>query len=74
MINNRDKEYLQAFGKNLRRVREARGLSQHDLALKADINKNQIGNIERGEVNTTISTVNVIAQVLDVQPRELFDF
>lgn len=74
MINNRDKEYLKAFGKNLRKLREAKGLSQHDLALKAEINKNQIGNIERGEVNTTISTVNVISEVLGVEPKELFDF
>lgn len=74
MINNRDKEYLKAFGKNLRRLREAKGLSQHDLALRAEINKNQIGNIERGEVNTTISTIRVISETLDIEPRELLDF
>ena len=74
MINNRDKEYLKAFGENLRKLREEKGLSQHQLALKAEINKNQIGNIERGEVNTTISTLRVVAIVLEIKPIELLDF
>jgi transcriptional regulator with XRE-family HTH domain len=74
VINNRDKEYLIAFGKNLRRIRKEKGLSQRQLEFESEVSKNQIGNIERGEVNTTISTIRMIAKALDVQPKKLLDF
>lgn len=62
---------LKAFGKRLRDVRISKGLSQHELALTAGISKNQIGNIERGEVNVTLSTINLIATTLNVPLEEL---
>jgi len=34
----------------------------------------QIGRIERGEINATISTIYVIAKALDVHPMELYSF
>ncbi len=74
MINNRDKKFLKAFGENLRELRTEHGLSQQDLALQADINKNQISNIERGEVNPTITTLNSIAKALKIPTKNLLDF
>ena len=74
MINNRDKKFLKAFGDNLRELRIDSGLSQHELALKADINKNQVGNIERGEVNPTITTLNSIAKALKIPSKNLLEF
>jgi transcriptional regulator with XRE-family HTH domain len=62
------------FGLNLKRLREQQGLSQEELHYRANISKNQIGNIERGEVNTTISTVFVIAKALQIDMKELFQF
>jgi transcriptional regulator with XRE-family HTH domain len=74
VINKRDGKYLKAFGKNLRKIRRERGLSQGQLEFESEVSKNQIGNIERGEVNTTLSTLKLIAKALDIPVKELFDF
>ncbi|MCR8667287.1 helix-turn-helix domain-containing protein [Aestuariibaculum sp. M13] len=74
MINIKDKKFIKAFGKNLKSIRKNAGLSQEDLANDADIPLSQVGRIERGEVNTTISTVNVLAQALKVDITDLFKF
>jgi transcriptional regulator with XRE-family HTH domain len=74
VINIRNKEYIQAFGHRLFRLRTESGLSQEQLAHKADVPVNQVGRIERGEINTTISTVYAISQALKISPKDLFDF
>ena len=74
MINVRDKELIQKFGNNLRRLREQKNLSQEELCYLANLSKNQIGNIERGEVNATISTVFALAKALHLDISELFRF
>ena len=38
------------------------------------MNFNYIGQIERGEANVTIRTMRVLADALDVDLKELFDF
>lgn len=74
MINNRDINFLKLFGEHLRKLRKAKGLSQQQLALRAEISKNQVGNIERGEVNITLTSAKAICSVLDIKLRDLFDF
>lgn len=74
VINNRDEAVLKKFGENLRKLRSAKGLSQEQLELKAGISKNQVGNIERGEVNITLITATAISKALEISPKELFDF
>jgi transcriptional regulator with XRE-family HTH domain len=69
-----DKKYQKDFGKNLRKFRLAKKLSQHQLALDAGLDKNVVGNIERGESNPQITTVKSLAKVLEVHPKELLDF
>ena len=49
-------------------------MSQEYLADEVGIPTNQIGRIERGEVNTSISAANAIATALSVKVTELFDF
>jgi transcriptional regulator with XRE-family HTH domain len=74
VINNRDKVVLKQFGVHLRKVRLDRNLSQQELGLKAEISKNQVGNIERGEVNITLISMLAICKALEISPKELFDF
>lgn len=74
MINVKNKEFISAFGENLKRLRNEAGLSQENLANDADIPLSQVGRIERGEVNTTISTVFVLAIALKVEITDLFKF
>jgi transcriptional regulator with XRE-family HTH domain len=70
----RDEAYLKAFGVNVRRLRESKNLSQEELCDKAGLSKNQIGNIERGEVNTTISSAFALSKALEIPVSELFTF
>ncbi|GGD68448.1 hypothetical protein GCM10011514_35690 [Emticicia aquatilis] len=49
-------------------------ISQEELCYLANISKNQIGNIERGEVNETISTVFALAKSLQIEIIDLFKF
>ncbi len=72
LVNNvRNERVIKAFGKRLFELREAKGISQQELADNADISVTQVGRIERGSVNTTISTIHVLAQALEVAPYEL---
>jgi transcriptional regulator with XRE-family HTH domain len=74
-VNNvKDIKYIKKFGENLKQIRLNKNLSQEVLAFTADIPISQIGRIERGEINTTISTVKVLAEALDISVKELFDF
>jgi len=50
------------------------GISQEDLAWKTGFELSQIGRIERGEVNTSISHIAAFAKALKVLPKDLFDF
>jgi transcriptional regulator with XRE-family HTH domain len=72
--NTRNKKTLVKFGTHLRSLRIKKGLSQIDLADNAEINKNQIGNIERGEVNPTLTTLHNIAKALEISINELMTF
>lgn len=70
----RNDKFLKAFGENLRRVRKEKGISMEALAYDADMEIRQLGRIENGEVNTTISTVLALAEALGLEIRELFQF
>ncbi|MBL8677199.1 MAG: helix-turn-helix transcriptional regulator [Alphaproteobacteria bacterium] len=59
------------LAKNLRELRERKGLSQEKLADKAKIHRTYVGSIERCEYAATIDTLEKIAGVLDVEPHAL---
>jgi transcriptional regulator with XRE-family HTH domain len=58
--------------KNLRRLRHATGLSQEELADRADVNRNYVGMLEREEHAATIDMLEKLATVLEVDPTEFF--
>ena len=74
VVYQRHEEFIFAFGKNLRKIRLAKGISQEDLADKADLTLNQVGRIERGVINTSISMVYSLAAALEIDPPDLFQF
>jgi len=45
-----------------------------NLALQADMEYSQLSKIERGVINTTISTVFALSEALDIPMKEFFDF
>jgi transcriptional regulator with XRE-family HTH domain len=69
-----NKPYVKALGRRIIELRQAKELSQETLANLADIPVNQVGRIERGEINTTVSTVYAIAKALKLNAVDLFDF
>ena len=62
------------FGNRIRSLRIEKGLSQEDLANEAEVPLSQIGRIERGENNPTISTLYVISEALGIELKKLVDF
>ncbi len=74
MRNSKDTKFVKTFGKNLRKIRLNKGISQEYLADEANITSNQVSRIENGEVNTTIVTINALAKALGVEISEMFDF
>ncbi len=70
----KNEKFVRAFGKNLRKIRIAKNISQEDLANDADIPINQVGRIERGEINTTIVTVKALADALKMDVIDLLNF
>lgn len=48
---------MDKFGRKLKKAREAKGLSQEQLALITEISQSQIARTELGQVNTSISHV-----------------
>jgi transcriptional regulator with XRE-family HTH domain len=74
MNNNRDSEFIKRFGKNLRKIRKSKKMSQENLAISADTSRSQIARIERGEINPTITTINRFAEALQIDIQYLFQF
>jgi len=54
------------FGRNVRRLRQQRNLTQEQLAFDAEIDLTYIGGIERGKRNPSLLVMARIAQALSV--------
>lgn len=63
---------LVTFGERVRKFRKEKGLSQEQLAFKADLHRTYIGMIERAEKNITLLNIEKIANALDVNLQKLF--
>ena len=61
------------FGRRVREVRQARGMSQDALADAADVHPTAIGRYERGGREPRLTTILRLARALDVQPGELLN-
>ena len=71
MTRVRDEFIIKSVGENIRQIRISKSLSQEEVAYEADISVNQIGRIERGEINPTISTLYVISKALSTSLASL---
>lgn len=68
---NPDDDVLAAFGAEVRRRREASGMSQEELAHRAGLHRTYTGSVERGERNVSLRNISAIAKALGSSPRDL---
>lgn len=60
------------LGKNIKKLRKQKGLSQEELSLNLDLDGSYIGKVENGKLNITIDKISAIAKFLEVEVVELF--
>ena len=61
------------LGYRVRYLRQQTGMSIEALALEAEINRNYLGDLERGTRNPTLIILNKIAKALEVDLPTLFE-
>jgi transcriptional regulator with XRE-family HTH domain len=71
---HKNEKFLFTFGQNLKKVRKSKGFTQAELATDVGIEISQISRIERGIINTSISTIYDISKALDIEMDALFRF
>jgi len=59
------------FAENLRKARQAKGLSQEDLAELANLHRTYVGSVERAERNVSIDNMERLAAAVGVTLPEL---
>lgn len=60
------------FGARVRKLRNARGWSQEELAERAKKHWTYVGGVERGERNPTLKVIADLAHAFGIPIRELF--
>ena len=60
------------IGERIRDKRKEKGLSQEELAERADIHPTYIGQLERGEKSATIDSLEKVTAALEITFDELF--
>ena len=63
---------LVALGQQIRKIRQARKISQEDFAYGAEFGRSYYGGVERGERNIAALNLMRIAVALEVEVGELF--
>lgn len=61
----------ETFAANLRRYRKAVGLSQEELAHRAQIDRTYVSSLERCQYAATLDVIEKLAVELGIEPAEL---
>ena len=69
----RSKDPRATFGEHLRKLRLDQRLSQEKLAELADLHRNYVGGVERGERNISLINIVALARALRVKPSMLLE-
>lgn len=62
------------IGNRIKELRKKKGLSQEQLSEKAEITPNYLSRVERGTENPTLNMLIRLANALEVEMWEMFDF
>lgn len=69
---HRDDDFLTKIGARIREIRREKGLTQMELAFKCnDKDYSQINRVELGKVNFSVSYLGLLADALEVEPKDL---
>ena len=68
------KKYYEHFGLNVVYYRKKKRLTQMKLAELVDIDRSHISAIELGNVGVSFDVVFKLCEVLEITPKQLFDF
>ena len=61
----------QKLGKNLKRIRTEKGISQGDIVRSMGMDRAFVSNIENGKTNPTLATIAKLAKAVGVSVGEL---
>jgi len=65
------KNEAKKLGKNLKRIRTGKKLSQGDITRLLGVSRGFISNIENGKTNPTLATITKLAKAIGVSSDEL---
>jgi len=68
------KEFTQRLAKRIKELREAKGMSQEELAYRAGLYRTYIGHIENARYSPSAYVVYKIAKALKINSSELLNF
>ena len=60
----------EVFAANLRRLRNAKELSQDDLAYEAEISRSYLSQLEKGSFQASLKIIGKLAEAMRVEPTE----
>jgi transcriptional regulator with XRE-family HTH domain len=66
--------FLKLVGEQIRFIRKAKGLTQEVLAEKSGLSFSYVSDVERGERNISLESLEKIIVALEVSPNEIFKF
>lgn len=72
VLENEEKEIIKTLGEKIRKRRLELNLTQEILSFDSNIPRNQIGRIERGEINTSIISLYKLCKILKIDIKDLF--
>ena len=64
IMSTKDEKILKEFGKNLKKLREAKGFSTRQFADAAEISHSTVGRLEGGLTNPTLTTLIKLSEAL----------
>ena len=60
------------FGRRVHYLRKLQKITIEELAFRCDLNKNYLGDIERGKRNPTLEVIDKISKGLNISLEKLF--
>ena len=73
-VQYRNQQFIDQITKRIEEIRFKKGIVQEDIVDRTGFTLKQVWRILNGQHNFAVSTIEAIANALEVHPRELLDF